>query len=141
MRVRFHHFKVQTQALKPLSWYSVPANEALFVASQEVIGSFVTLLLAFDMDHRLDEAESLWNMFLHTRTRSIPKRLFSRMISLYDHHEMKNKIIEVFADMEELSVRPDEDTVRRVARAFQELGQEDKSKLGSTFTSRVKGLE
>ncbi|KAL6198241.1 hypothetical protein ACLB2K_028033 [Fragaria x ananassa] len=94
------------------------------------------------MDHRLDEAESLWNMFLHTRTRSIPKRLFSRMISLYDHHEMKNKIIEVFADMEEyLSVRPDEDTVRRVARAFQELGQEDKSKLGSTFTSRVKGLK
>ena len=76
------------------------------------------------MDHRLDEAESLWNMFLHTRTRSI---LFL--------------INQVFADMEELSVRPDEDTVRRVARAFQELGQEDKSKLGSTFTSRVKGLK
>lgn len=36
---------------------------------------------------------------------------------------------QVFADMEELSVRPDEDTVRRVARAFQELGQEDKKKL------------
>ncbi|MBA0729437.1 hypothetical protein Golax_025626, partial [Gossypium laxum] len=31
--------------------------------------------------------------------------------------------------MEELCVRPDENTVRKVARAFQELGQEDKQKL------------
>lgn len=36
---------------------------------------------------------------------------------------------QVFADMEELGVKPDEDTVRKVARAFQELGQEDKKKL------------
>lgn len=36
---------------------------------------------------------------------------------------------QVFADMEELGVKPDEDTVRRVARAFQMLGQEDKHKL------------
>lgn len=93
------------------------------------MATYDTLILAFDMDHRVDEAESLWNMILHTHTRSISKRLFSRMISLYDHHEMKNKIIEVFADMEELSVRPDEDTVRRVARAFQELGHEDEKKL------------
>ncbi|MBA0774930.1 hypothetical protein Gotri_010101, partial [Gossypium trilobum] len=61
--------------------------------------------------------------------RSISKRLFSRMISLFDHHSMPEKIIEVFADMEELCVRPDENTVRKVARAFQELGQEDKQKL------------
>ena len=31
--------------------------------------------------------------------------------------------------MEELGVRPDEDTVRRVARAFQETGQEEKKNL------------
>lgn len=37
--------------------------------------------------------------------------------------------IQVFADMEELGVKPDEDTVRRIARAFQMLGQEDKQKL------------
>jgi len=36
---------------------------------------------------------------------------------------------QVFADMEELGVKPDEDTVRRVARAFEKLGQEDKKKL------------
>lgn len=93
------------------------------------MGTYDILLLAFDMDGRADEAESLWNMILHTHTRSISKRLFSRMISLYDHHNMPEKIIEVFADMEELGVKPDEDSARKVARAFQNLGQEDNQKL------------
>ncbi|XAR73476.1 hypothetical protein NMG60_11007456 [Bertholletia excelsa] len=93
------------------------------------MGTYDTLLLAFDMDKRVDEADSLWNMILHTHTRSISRRLFSRMISLYDHHNMLDKIIEVFADMEELDVKPDEDTVRKVARAFLKLGQEEKRKL------------
>ncbi|KAI3959544.1 hypothetical protein MKX01_025060 [Papaver californicum] len=93
------------------------------------MGTYDTLLLAFDMDGRVDEAESLWNMIVHTHTRSISRRLCSRMISLYHHHHMPDKVIEVFADMEELGVKPDEDTVRRVVRAFQELGQEEKEKL------------
>ncbi|PHU26009.1 hypothetical protein BC332_04341 [Capsicum chinense] len=93
------------------------------------MATYDALLLAFDMDNRVDEAEPLWNMILHTSTRSVSKRLFSRMISLYDHHHVPDKIVEVFADMEELGVKPDEDTVRRVARAFQMLGQEDKQKL------------
>lgn len=37
--------------------------------------------------------------------------------------------IQVFADMEELGVKPDEDTVRKVACAFQNLGQVDNQKL------------
>lgn len=59
------------------------------------MGTYDTLLLAFDMDKRVDEAESLWNMILHTHTRSISKRVFSRMISLYEHHDLQDKIIEV----------------------------------------------
>nr|XP_023894449.1 pentatricopeptide repeat-containing protein At4g18975, chloroplastic-like [Quercus suber]POF27106.1 pentatricopeptide repeat-containing protein, chloroplastic [Quercus suber] len=93
------------------------------------MGTYDILLLAFDMDQRVDEAESLWNMILHVLTRSISKRLFSRMIYLYDHHNLQDKIIEVFADMEELGVKPDQDTVRRVARSFQKLGQEEKQML------------
>ncbi|PHT90111.1 Pentatricopeptide repeat-containing protein, chloroplastic [Capsicum annuum] len=100
------------------------------------MATYDALLLEFDMDNGVDEAEPLWNMILHTSTRSVSKRLFSRMISLYDHHHVPDKIVEVneiclqvFADMEELGVKPDEDTVRRVARAFQMLGQEDKQKL------------
>ncbi|XP_061984548.1 pentatricopeptide repeat-containing protein At4g18975, chloroplastic isoform X1 [Populus nigra] len=93
------------------------------------LGTYDTLLLAFDKDDRVDEAKSLWNMIIHVHTRSMSKRLFSRMISLYDHHNMQDEIIEVFADMEELGVRPDEDTVWRVARAFKKLGQEEKREL------------
>lgn len=36
---------------------------------------------------------------------------------------------QVFADMEELGVRPDEDTIRRVTHAFKILGQEDEQKM------------
>ncbi|KAL4188392.1 hypothetical protein AMTRI_Chr08g202180 [Amborella trichopoda] len=92
------------------------------------MGTYDTLLLAFDMDGRVDEAETIWNMILHTYTRSISKRLFSRMMSLYDHHHIPDKLLEVFADMEELGVKPDQDSVRRVARAFQQLGEEEKQK-------------
>ena len=59
------------------------------------MGTYDTLLLAFDMDQRADEAESLWNMIIHAHMRSVSKRLFSRMIALYDHHNMPDKIIEV----------------------------------------------
>ncbi|VFQ81588.1 unnamed protein product [Cuscuta campestris] len=93
------------------------------------MGTYNLLLLAFDMDHRVDEALMLWNMILHTHTRSISKWLFSRIISLYDHHNMTDKIIEVFADMEELSVKPDEVTVKKIASAFQTLGQLDKKNM------------
>ncbi|KAK4431139.1 Pentatricopeptide repeat-containing protein, chloroplastic [Sesamum alatum] len=93
------------------------------------MATYDSLLLAFDMEGRVDEAEMLWNMILHAHNRSISKRLFSRMISLYDHHNVPNNVIEVFGDMEELGVKPDQDTVRRVARAFEVLGQEDKQRL------------
>ncbi|XP_045825179.1 pentatricopeptide repeat-containing protein At4g18975, chloroplastic isoform X1 [Trifolium pratense] len=93
------------------------------------MGTYDTLLLAFGMEQRVDEAESLWNMIIHAHTRSVSKRLFSRMISLYDHHNLPDKIVEVFADMEELRVKPDEDTVRKVTSAFKKLGQEEKRKL------------
>lgn len=36
---------------------------------------------------------------------------------------------QVFTDMEELGVKPDEDTVKKVARTFCKLGEESKQKL------------
>ncbi|KAG9147221.1 hypothetical protein Leryth_018194 [Lithospermum erythrorhizon] len=93
------------------------------------MGTYDILLHAFDMEERVDEAEKLWNMILHTNTRSVSRLLFSRMISLYDHHGLPEKLIQVFADMEELGVKPDEDTLKRIAAAFMALGQEDKKKM------------
>lgn len=59
------------------------------------MATYDLLLLAFDMDKRLDEVKGLWDMILHAHDRSISKRLFSRMISLYDHHNLPKDVIEV----------------------------------------------
>jgi pentatricopeptide repeat protein len=66
------------------------------------LGTYDTLLLAFNKDDRVDEAKSLWNMIIHVHTRSMSKRLFSRMISLYDHHNMQDEIIEVLVNRSHL---------------------------------------
>lgn len=93
------------------------------------MGTYDTLLLAFDMEGRIEEAESIWNnLILHTNTRSVSKRLFARMMAMYDHHHMPEKLLDVFADMEELGVKPDEDSVRRIGKAFMLLGEIDKQK-------------
>ncbi|KAK7852354.1 pentatricopeptide repeat-containing protein [Quercus suber] len=118
----WHYLVLPSGGTKVVKWVLSKGQGA-------TMGTYDILLLAFDMDQRVDEAESLWNMILHVLTRSISKRLFSRMIYLYDHHNLQDKIIEVFADMEELGVKPDQDTVRRVARSFQKLGQEEKQML------------
>lgn len=90
--------------------------------------TYDTLLLALSMDGRVDEAESIWNTILQTYTRSVPKKLFSRMIQIYNTCHLPDKVLEIYADMEELGVRPDEDTTRRIGRAFATSGQEDKQK-------------
>ncbi|MQL73377.1 hypothetical protein Taro_005713, partial [Colocasia esculenta] len=105
------------------------------------MGTYDVLLLAFDMEGRVDEAESLWDTILQIHARSVSRRLFSRMISLYNHHYMPEKILEVFSDMEELGVKPDEDTVRRVGRAFQNLGQgENQKRLLQKYEAKFRYL-
>lgn len=79
----------------PLCYVNQVAKWMLSKGQGATMATYDYLLLAFDMDGRLDEAEMLWNMILHTNDRSISKRLFSRMISLYDHHNEPNKVIEV----------------------------------------------
>uniref|UniRef100_A0A0D9X008 Pentacotripeptide-repeat region of PRORP domain-containing protein n=1 Tax=Leersia perrieri TaxID=77586 RepID=A0A0D9X008_9ORYZ len=92
--------------------------------------TYDTLLMALFMDGRMDEAEMIWNTIIQTHTRSVPKKLFSRMILIYDSRNCPDKVLEViYADMEELGVHPDEDTTRRIGRAFVTLGQEDKEKI------------
>lgn len=135
LELRIHQFTIMVNCEECLethefsTLYFQLAKWMLSKGQGTTMGTYDTLLLAFDMDQRVDEAESLWNMVIHAHTRSVSKKLFSRMILLYDHHDLPDKIVEVFADMEELRVKPDEDTVRKVTRALRELGQEEKRKL------------
>ncbi|TYI31122.1 hypothetical protein ES332_A05G431400v1 [Gossypium tomentosum] len=97
------------------------------------MGTYDTFLLAFDIDDRVDEAGSLWNMVLHTHNRSISKwyanhhpECHAKPIMMF---LLDTTILFVFVDMEELCVRLDETTVRKVVCAFQELDLEGKQKL------------
>ncbi|KAJ1700806.1 hypothetical protein LUZ63_000585 [Rhynchospora breviuscula] len=86
------------------------------------------LLLAFNMEGRVDEAELVYNKVIEDNTRSTAKRIFGRMISMYDHHNLPHKILEVFADMEEFGIHPDSDTTWRIGRALAKSKQPEKVK-------------
>nr|GMC58272.1 pentatricopeptide repeat-containing protein At4g21190 [Ipomoea batatas] len=90
------------------------------------MGSYYTLLNALAEDGRLDEAEELWRKLLLENLESIPRIFFEKMISLYYRKEMHEKMFEIFADMEELGVRPTVRIVTIVGDVFQKLDMLDK---------------
>ncbi|XP_031109725.1 pentatricopeptide repeat-containing protein At4g21190 isoform X2 [Ipomoea triloba] len=90
------------------------------------MGSYYTLLNALAEDGRLDEAEELWRKLLLENLESIPRIFFEKMISLYYRREMHEKMFEIFADMEELGVRPTVRIVTMVGDVFQKLDMLDK---------------
>lgn len=59
-------------------------------------------------------------------TESLPRRFFDKMISIYCKRGLHDKMFEVFADMEELSVKPSSSVVSMVGNVFKELGMMDK---------------
>ncbi|KAJ7974128.1 Pentatricopeptide repeat-containing protein [Quillaja saponaria] len=90
------------------------------------MGSYFTLLNALAEDGRIDEAEELWTKLLMENLESMPRVFFDKMISIYYHRGMHEKMFEIFADMEELGVRPSVSVVSMVGNVFQELGMVDK---------------
>ncbi|KAI9112947.1 hypothetical protein K1719_016061 [Acacia pycnantha] len=90
------------------------------------MGSYFTLLNALAEDDRLDEAEELWTKLLMQYLESLPRRFFDKMISIYYKRGIHNKVFEIFADMEELGIRPLMSTVKMVGNFFKELDMLDK---------------
>ncbi|KAI3459280.1 hypothetical protein Pfo_015943 [Paulownia fortunei] len=92
------------------------------------MGSYYTLLNALAEDGRLDEAEELWRTLFSGNLESMPRMFFERMISIYYHREMHDKMFEIFADMEELGIRPTMSIVTMVGDVFKKLDMLDKYK-------------
>ncbi|PIN08151.1 hypothetical protein CDL12_19267 [Handroanthus impetiginosus] len=90
------------------------------------MGSYYTLLNALAEDGRLDEAEDLWQTLFSENLESMPRMFFERMISIYYHREMHEKMFEIFADMEELGIRPTMSIVSMVGDVFKKLDMLDK---------------
>ncbi|CAJ1952930.1 unnamed protein product [Sphenostylis stenocarpa] len=78
------------------------------------------------LDDRLEEAEEIWTKLLMQYMESLPRRFFDKMISLYHKRGMREKMFEIFADMEELAMRHSISTVKMIGEAFKELGMLDK---------------
>ncbi|XP_057463010.1 pentatricopeptide repeat-containing protein At4g21190-like [Actinidia eriantha] len=91
-------------------------------------GSYYTLLNALAEDGRHDEAEELWMKLFSDNLESTPRMFFDKMISIYYHKGMHEKMFEIFADMEELGMQPTVSIVSMVGDVFQKLGMLDKYK-------------
>ncbi|OVA04443.1 Pentatricopeptide repeat [Macleaya cordata] len=90
------------------------------------MGSYFTLLNALAQDGRLGEAEELWAKIFSENLEALPRIFFNKMISIYYSRGMHEKMFEVFADMEELGVRPNVSIISMVGDVFQKLGMQDK---------------
>ncbi|KAG1359379.1 putative pentatricopeptide repeat-containing protein [Cocos nucifera] len=92
----------------------------------KTMGSYYTLLNALAEDGRLEEAEELYMKIFSQYLESLPRVFFMKMITLYYNRGMHEKMFEIFADMEELGIRPDGSIVRMLGDVFQKLGMMDK---------------
>ena len=59
------------------------------------MGTYSILLNALVEDGRLEEAEELWNKLFAENLDSMPRNLFNKMIAIYYHREMHDKMFEV----------------------------------------------
>eukprot|EP00252_Welwitschia_mirabilis_P025209 TRINITY_DN7783_c0_g1_i8.p1 TRINITY_DN7783_c0_g1~~TRINITY_DN7783_c0_g1_i8.p1 ORF type:complete len:382 (-),score=48.24 TRINITY_DN7783_c0_g1_i8:268-1413(-) len=92
----------------------------------KTLGTYFTLLNALIEEERIEEAEELWNTLLFEHQEFLPKTFFSLMIRSYQRYSMTDKIIETFADMEELGITPDRSIVLIVSEVFKNIGMMDK---------------
>ncbi|KAL8151938.1 hypothetical protein V2J09_021746, partial [Rumex salicifolius] len=90
------------------------------------MGSYYTLLRALAKDGRIEEAEELWTKLFSEHLESMPRMFFDKMINIYHQQSMHDKMFEVFADMEELGIRPTTSIIQKVGDVFQKLGMLDK---------------
>ncbi|KAF8766284.1 hypothetical protein HU200_007798 [Digitaria exilis] len=92
----------------------------------KTMGSYYTLLNALIEDGRIEEAEELFGMIFSRYMEGLPRTFFMRMISLYYSMKAYDKMFEIFADMEELGIRPDGSIIRMLGDVFQKLEMMDK---------------
>ncbi|XP_068653326.1 pentatricopeptide repeat-containing protein At4g21190 [Aristolochia californica] len=92
----------------------------------KTMGTHFTLLNALAEDGRLEEAEELWMKLFSEYLENLPRDFYTKMISIHYSKGMHEKMFEIFADMEELGVKPDNSVVKMVGDVFQKLGMDDK---------------
>lgn len=96
--------------------------------------TYFSLLNALAHEDRLDEAEQVWAKIFSDNLDGTPRFFFDKMISIYYHRDLHHKMFEIFADMEELGVKPSVSTVKMMGKVFRKLGMMDKyEKLNNKY--------
>uniref|UniRef100_A0A803R647 Pentatricopeptide repeat-containing protein n=2 Tax=Cannabis sativa TaxID=3483 RepID=A0A803R647_CANSA len=90
------------------------------------MGTYFRLLNALAEDGRLEEAEELWAKLFSENLESTPRMFFNKMLAIYYHRGLHDKMFEIFADMEELGIRPNVAIVSMMGKVFQQLGMLEK---------------
>lgn len=92
----------------------------------KTMGTCYMLLNALANERRIEEAEELWMEIFNRHMEYVPRNFFTRIITMYEQNNMTEKLLEVFADMEELGVKPERLAVIKIAKTFKNMGMMDK---------------
>lgn len=88
----------------------------------KTMGTFTLLLEALDHEGRVEEADALFEKLLTEHEDATPRYMFTVVIAMFERHNNPRRLLQVFADMEELEIKPDMVTVERVARTYRSIG-------------------
>ncbi|KAG0587981.1 hypothetical protein KC19_2G206600 [Ceratodon purpureus] len=88
----------------------------------KTLGTYTLLLQALDFEGRVEEADALWEKLLTEHEDTTPRMMFTVVIAMFERHNQPKRLLQVFADMEELEIKPDMVTVERVASTYRSLG-------------------
>ncbi|KAH7423931.1 hypothetical protein KP509_12G081600 [Ceratopteris richardii] len=84
--------------------------------------NYEAYLKALDMNKKVDQAELVWkNEILKSRW-SIPTRLVSYALAMFERHQKPLEVIKLFTKMEDNGRSMDKKSIRRVARAYEQEG-------------------
>lgn len=91
------------------------------------LGNYQLLLKAFSEEGRIDEAQELWKKVFSRNLECTPIKLFVEVMRMYKRYEMYEDVVEVFADMEELNVKLNDELADIVSATYEKLGSTDKA--------------
>ncbi|MCO5551039.1 hypothetical protein L7F22_004535 [Adiantum nelumboides] len=91
------------------------------------LGTYHLLLKAFSEEGRTEEAQDLFKKVFSRNLECTPLKLFSEIMRMYERHEMYEDILEVFADMEELNVRPDASLSEIISGTYEKIGDMERA--------------
>lgn len=100
------------------------------------LGNYHLLLKAFSEEGRIDEAQELWKKVFSRNLECTPIKLFTEIMRMYNRYEMYEDLLEVFADMEELNVKLNDELADIVSTTYEKRGSMDKAeKVRQKYTN------